>query len=140
MLPILHLNGYKIANPTVLARIGREELEQLLRGYGYHPHFVEGDDPEKMHPLMAATLDKVVAEIKKIQHDARGKGHRERPHWPMIVFTTPRAGPGPKSSMVCRSRGRIARTRCRYPNRDASRALKALGKLDAQLSARRAFR
>ena len=96
VLPILHLNGYKIANPTVLARIGREELEQLLRGYGYHPHFVEGDDPEKMHPLMAATLDKVVAEIKKIQHDARGKGIARRPHWPMIVFTTPKGWTGPK--------------------------------------------
>ena len=96
VLPILHLNGYKIANPTVLARIGREELEQLLRGYGYHPHFVEGDDPEKMHPLMAATLDKVIAEIKKIQHDARGKGIARRPHWPMIVFTTPKGWTGPK--------------------------------------------
>jgi xylulose-5-phosphate/fructose-6-phosphate phosphoketolase len=96
VLPILHLNGYKIANPTVLARIGREELEQLLRGYGYHPHFVEGDDPEKMHPLMAATLDKVVAEIKKIQHDARGKGIARRPQWPMIVFTTPKGWTGPK--------------------------------------------
>ena len=97
VLPILHLNGYKIANPTVLARIGREELEQLLRGYGYHPHFVEGDDPEKMHALMAATLDKVVAEIKKIQHDARGKGIARRPHWPMIVFNTPKGWTGPKT-------------------------------------------
>ena len=96
VLPILHLNGYKIANPTVLARIGREELEQLLRGYGYHPHFVEGDDPDKMHALMAATLDKVVAEIKKIQHDARGKGIARRPHWPMIVFNTPKGWTGPK--------------------------------------------
>jgi xylulose-5-phosphate/fructose-6-phosphate phosphoketolase len=96
VLPILHLNGYKIANPTVLARIAREELEQLLRGYGYHPHFVEGDDPEKMHPLMAATLDKVVAEIKKIQNDARGKGIARRPQWPMIVFTTPKGWTGPK--------------------------------------------
>jgi xylulose-5-phosphate/fructose-6-phosphate phosphoketolase len=96
VLPILHLNGYKIANPTVLARIGREELEHLMRGYGYHPHFVEGDDPEKMHALMAATLDKVVAEIKKIQHDARGKGVARRPHWPMIVFSTPKGWTGPK--------------------------------------------
>ena len=67
MLPILHLNGYKIANPTVLARIGREELEQLLRGYGYDPYFVEGHEPEAMHRLMAATLDTVMAEIRRIQ-------------------------------------------------------------------------
>src|SRR5271168_3357614 len=74
VLPILHLNGYKIANPTVLARIGREELEQLMRGYGYHPYFVEGDDPVTMHSLMASTLDKVVADIRRIQSDARTKG------------------------------------------------------------------
>ena len=67
VLPILHLNGYKIANPAVLARIGREELEQLIRGYGYVPHFVEGHEPEEMHRLMAETLDKVVAEIRQIQ-------------------------------------------------------------------------
>ena len=77
MLPILHLNGYKIANPTVLARIGREELEQLMRGYGYQPLLCRGDDPETMHPLMAATLDKVVADIRRIQNDARTK--RSRP-------------------------------------------------------------
>src|SRR5207253_4522342 len=71
VLPILHLNGYKIANPTVLARISHEELEQLLRGYGYTPHFVEGDEPAKMHQLMAATLDQVITEIKRIQAGAR---------------------------------------------------------------------
>src|SRR5256712_3476421 len=71
VLPILHLNGYKIANPTVLARISHEELEQLLRGYGYTPYFVEGHEPEKMHELMAATLDRVIDEIKRIQNDAR---------------------------------------------------------------------
>ena len=71
VLPILHLNGYKIANPTVLARIEPSELDQLLRGYGYNPYVVEGDDPAKMHPLMAETLDKVIAEIKTIQADAR---------------------------------------------------------------------
>ena len=70
VLPILHLNGYKIANPTVLARISHEELEQLLRGYGYTPHFVEGDEPAKMHQLMATTLDQVIAEIKQVQTDA----------------------------------------------------------------------
>jgi xylulose-5-phosphate/fructose-6-phosphate phosphoketolase len=96
VLPILHLNGYKIANPTVLARIGREELEQLMRGYGYHPYFVEGDDPETMHSLMASTLDKVVADIRRIQSDARTKGITARPHWPMIVFKSPKGWTGPK--------------------------------------------
>ncbi len=78
VLPILHLNGYKIANPTVLARIGREELEHLLRGYGYTPHFVEGDQPEAMHQLMAATLDRAIADIRRIQSDAREGGVTER--------------------------------------------------------------
>jgi xylulose-5-phosphate/fructose-6-phosphate phosphoketolase len=96
VLPILHLNGYKIANPTVLARIGREELEQLMRGYGYVPYFVEGHEPETMHRLMASTLDTVVAEIRRIQSDARTKGVTDRPRWPMIVLTTPKGWTGPK--------------------------------------------
>jgi xylulose-5-phosphate/fructose-6-phosphate phosphoketolase len=96
VLPILHLNGYKIANPTVLARIGRDELESLLRGYGYVPHFVEGHEPDKMHALMASTLDKVVAEIQRIQSDARTKGVTDRPRWPMIVLNTPKGWTGPK--------------------------------------------
>ena len=96
VLPILHLNGYKIANPTVLARIGREELEQLLRGYGYTPYFVEGHEPEAMHRLMAATLDQVIAEIRRIQSDARERGVTERPRWPMIVLKTPKGWTGPK--------------------------------------------
>jgi xylulose-5-phosphate/fructose-6-phosphate phosphoketolase len=96
VLPILHLNGYKIANPTILARISREELEQLLRGYGYVPYFVEGDDPARLHPLMAETLDKVVAEIKRIQSDARQGRAGERPRWPMIVLNTPKGWTGPK--------------------------------------------
>src|SRR5262249_52148024 len=78
VLPILHLNGYKIANPTVLARIPHEELDQLLRGYGYEPHYVEGRDPDLMHQQMAGTLDAVVREIKDIQHQARQKGFKER--------------------------------------------------------------
>src|SRR5450755_2884167 len=81
VLPILHLNGYKISNPTLLARISREELEQLLRGYGWTPHFVEGYEPEPMHQTMAAALDMAVAEICAIQHEARDKGARERPRW-----------------------------------------------------------
>jgi xylulose-5-phosphate/fructose-6-phosphate phosphoketolase len=90
VLPILHLNGYKIANPTVLARIGREELEQLMRGYGYTPYFVEGDDPSAMHRLMADTLDRVVDEIRSIRADARANGFSGRPRWPMIVLRSPK--------------------------------------------------
>ena len=86
MLPILHLNGYKIANPTILARITREELEQLFRGYGWTPIFVEGHEPALMHEAMAAALDAAVAEIKRIQRDARAGGKAERPRWPMIVL------------------------------------------------------
>ncbi len=96
VLPILHLNGYKIAGPTVLARISHEELEQLFRGYGYTPYFVEGDDPETTHQLMAETLDKVFAEIRQIQQDARTNGFTQRPRWPMIVLRTPKGWTGPK--------------------------------------------
>ncbi|THJ24353.1 MAG: phosphoketolase family protein [Nitrospira sp. CG24D] len=97
VLPILHLNGYKIASPTVLARISHEELDQLFRGYGYKPYFVEGRDPRTMHQLMAATLDAVVAEIKKIQRAARTKGFTGRPRWPMIVLRSPKGWTCPKS-------------------------------------------
>jgi len=96
VLPILHLNGYKIANPTVLARISHEELDALMRGYGYTPHFVEGDDPAKMHQLLAHTLDLVIGEIKAIQADARKNGFTRRPLWPMIVFRSPKGWTGPK--------------------------------------------
>ena len=141
VLPILHLNGYKIANPTVLARIGREELEHLMRGYGYEPHFVEGDDPEKMHPLMAATLDKVVAEIKKIQQRCPRQRCRaaaamadDRLQYPEGLDRAQSrrrsAGGGDVSSAPGAALGTT----------DASRAPEALGKLDAKLSARGAFR
>jgi xylulose-5-phosphate/fructose-6-phosphate phosphoketolase len=96
VLPILHLNGYKIANPAVLARIPHEELEQLMRGYGWTPYFVEGDDPARMHPLMAATLDRAIADIRRIQHAARHEGNTDRPLWPMIVLRTPKGWTGPK--------------------------------------------
>ncbi len=96
VLPILHLNGYKIANPTVLARIEHDELEQLLRGYGWTPHFVEGHEPAKMHRAMAATLEKGVAEIRHIQRYARSKGDATRPRWPMIVLNSPKGWTGPK--------------------------------------------
>jgi len=98
VLPILHLNGYKIAGPTVLARIGHDELSDLMKGYGYTPHFVEGDDPEAMHQLMASTMDRVFAEIRKIQADARSGGFTpaDRPRWPMIVLRSPKGWTGPK--------------------------------------------
>ncbi|UGS35115.1 phosphoketolase family protein [Capillimicrobium parvum] len=96
VLPILHLNGYKIANPTVLARIPRDELRMLLEGYGHAPRFVEGDDPLEMHQQMAAVLDEVVAEIAELQHEARSGGSAARPRWPMIVLRTPKGWTGPK--------------------------------------------
>jgi len=96
VLPILHLNGYKIANPCLLARIPRRELEQLMRGYGYAPHFVEGEDPSEMHQVMAATLDAVVEEIRGIQAAASGVPAPERPQWPMIVLRTPKGWTCPK--------------------------------------------
>ena len=97
VLPILHLNGYKIANPTILARIPHAELVALLEGYGYAPHFVEGDDPQAMHRRMAATLDRVVAEIREIQSLARTEDFSGRPRWPMIVLRTPKGWTGPES-------------------------------------------
>jgi xylulose-5-phosphate/fructose-6-phosphate phosphoketolase len=96
VLPILHLNGYKIANPTVLARISQEELESLFRGYGYTPHYLEGDDPVSMHERMAATLEVMLAEIRAIQKRAREEGYTERPRWPMLILRTPKGWTGPK--------------------------------------------
>jgi xylulose-5-phosphate/fructose-6-phosphate phosphoketolase len=97
VLPVLHLNGYKIANPTILARIPREELVQLMHGYGWNPHFVEGHEPMAMHEAMAATLDTVVEEIRKIQEAARKSTQpMERPTWPMIVLISPKGRTGPK--------------------------------------------
>ncbi|HME81413.1 MAG TPA: phosphoketolase family protein [Candidatus Eremiobacteraceae bacterium] len=96
VLPILHLNGYKIAGPTVLARIPRQELIELLQGYGYAPYVVEGHDPEPTHQLLAATLEKVLAEIRAIQKTARTGGFKDRPRWPMIVLVTPKGWTGPK--------------------------------------------
>ena len=99
VLPILHLNGFKIANPTVLARITSEELTELLRGYGYEPHFVEGDDPARVHQALAGTLDTILAQIRRIQGQARAADRRggvQRPRWPMIVFRTPKGWTGPK--------------------------------------------
>ena len=97
VLPVLHLNGYKIANPTVLARISHEELDQLLRGYGWTPHFIEGHEPALMHEAMAATMDRAIEQIKAIQHEARVGGNATRPRWPMIVLASPKGWTGPKT-------------------------------------------
>ncbi|MFA6051457.1 MAG: phosphoketolase family protein [Methylobacter sp.] len=96
VLPILHLNGYKINNPTILSRISHEELERLFQGYGYTPHFVEGSDPETMHQLMASTLEACVLDIRRIQEQARSTGLSTRPRWPMIVLRSPKGWTGPK--------------------------------------------
>ncbi len=96
VLPILHLNGYKIAGPTVLARLSNEELDHLFTGYGHQPLFVEGEDPGAMHQLMAAALDKALAEIQTMQSAARKQASAERPRWPMIILRTPKGWTGPK--------------------------------------------
>jgi len=96
VLPVLHLNGYKIANPTLLARISHEELENLFIGYGYRPYIVEGSEPEQMHQTMAATLDAIVQDIRNIQHEARVNGHGQRPRWPMLILRSPKGWTGPK--------------------------------------------
>lgn len=96
VLPILHLNGYKISNPTIFARISHDEVEAFFKGCGWEPFFVEGDEPEKMHKLMAEAVDKCIEKIQKIQKDARENGVTERPVWPMIVLRTPKGWTGPK--------------------------------------------
>src|SRR4029453_492329 len=96
VLPILNLNGYKIANPTILARISHEELAALFIGYGYTPYFVEGSDPALMHQAMASTLDRVMSDIRAIQKDARDTNNPFRPSWPMIVLRSPKGWTGPK--------------------------------------------
>jgi xylulose-5-phosphate/fructose-6-phosphate phosphoketolase len=96
VLPILHLNGFKISNPTILARIEPDELEQFFRGCGWTPYFVEGDDPETMHELMAATMEKAIEDIRRIQTNARNKSDTTRPRWPMIVLKSPKGWTGPK--------------------------------------------
>jgi xylulose-5-phosphate/fructose-6-phosphate phosphoketolase len=128
VLPILHLNGYKIANPTVLARIPREELTALLVGYGWKPHFVEGSDPAHMHQLMASTLDTVLSEIAEIQRSAREEGKTGRPQWPMIVLRSPKGWTGPQmvDGTLRRQRVPTARSARHGPERrqtDVSAAL-----------------
>jgi xylulose-5-phosphate/fructose-6-phosphate phosphoketolase len=97
VLPILHLNGYKIANPTLMARIPAQDLDQLLRGYGYEPFTVEGHEPLPMHRLMCDTLDRVLQRIQEIQQRARSRGDVTLPRWPMIVLRTPKGWTGPKT-------------------------------------------
>jgi xylulose-5-phosphate/fructose-6-phosphate phosphoketolase len=96
VLPILHLNGYKINNPTLLARISHEELENLIKGYGWTPHFVEGSDPESMHQAMAATIEHCIQEIRKQQEECRTTGVPVRPRWPMIVLRSPKGWGAPE--------------------------------------------
>lgn len=96
VLPVLHLNGYKINNPTLLSRISHEELENLFKGYGWTPHFVEGSDPMDMHAKMAETMEQCVLEIRRLQQEARSSGKPTRPHWPMIILRSPKGWTGPK--------------------------------------------
>jgi xylulose-5-phosphate/fructose-6-phosphate phosphoketolase len=113
VLPILHLNGFKIANPTVLARISHEELEDFFRGCGWTPYFVEGSDPMEMHRKMADTLDICIASILEAQRRAREDGIHERPRWPMIVLRTPKGWTAPRWWTAARSRAPSGRTRYR---------------------------
>ena len=109
VLPILHLNGYKISNPTVLARIEHEELDQFFRGCGWTPLFVEGDDPEEMHQLMAATLERAIQDIREIQENARRSNDTTRQRWPMIVLRSPKGWTGPKVVERPANRGHLPR-------------------------------
>jgi len=128
VLPILHLNGYKIANPTVLARISRSELESLFVGYGYGPYFVEGSDPQTMHQLMAETMDSVIQEIKAIQREARGNQFSHRPNWPMIVLRTPKGWTGPRKSMVKKPKVSGARIRSPLPTWQRKKGISSCSK------------
>ena len=141
VLPILHLNGYKIANPTVLARISHEELDHLFRGYGYTPYFVEGHEPAEMHELMAATLDTVIGEIQRIKADARENGFTERPRWPMIVLAHAQGLDLPEGDRRQAHRGLLALA----PGADGRDAREPRPcahprRVDEELSARRALR
>jgi xylulose-5-phosphate/fructose-6-phosphate phosphoketolase len=140
VLPILHLNGYKIAGPTVLARIEPEELDQLLKGYGWTPHYVEGDDPAKMHRLMADTMDTVIAEIKAIQADARANGFKVRPRWPMIVLKSPKGWTGPDKVDGKQILGTFRPPGAAGRGEDQPQAHQDPGGLAPELQARRAVR
>ena len=136
VLPILHLNGYKIANPTILARIPREQLESLLRGYGYQPHFVEGDDPAAMHQLMAATLDMVFDEIAAIQQAAREPARTSSARrWPMIVLRSPKGWTGPKIVDGLKIEGTWRAHQVPFGEMEKPEHVKLLEELDAELPA-----
>ena len=122
VLPILHLNGYKIANPTVLGRLSDNELIQLFSGYGYKPHFVEGHDPETMHQVMAGTLDTVIEEIHTIQRTAQRSKSFTLPVWPMIILRTPKGWKVRKMWTASQLRGRGAPIRCQSPTLRPSRS------------------
>ncbi len=126
VLPILHLNGYKIANPTILARIPPEELDMLFKGLGWTPYVVEGDDPEGMHQKMAEVMEGCVLEIRAIQEKARNApaGQTvERPKWPMIILRTPKGWTCPKEWMGTRWKGSGGRTRFRFSIRRPIRSI-----------------
>ena len=118
VLPILHLNGYKINNPTLLARISHEEVESLFRGYGWTPYFVEGSDPESMHQAMAATVEQCVSDIRKSQQEARTSGICRRPRWPMIVLRTPKGWTAPEKVGWPPAGGLLARASGSYGGRE----------------------
>ena len=122
VLPILHLNGWKIANPAVLARIPDDELDALLRGYGYEPRYVTGHDASVLHQDMAAVLDESIDQIRAIHDLARADASQPRPRWPMIVLRTPKGWTGPPWSTACRSRAPGGRTRCRWPRSGPTRS------------------
>ncbi len=141
VLPILHLNGYKIANPTILARIATEELNSLFVGYGYKPYLVEGDDPATMHQLMAATLDKVFDEIREIQKQARAGKAKGRPAWPMIILKTPKGWTGPKEVDGKKTEGYWRSHQVPFAEHgDQARACEAARRLDEELPPGRAVR
>ncbi len=112
VLPILHLNGFKIANPTIFSRMSHGEVESFFRGCGWEPRFVEGDEPMAMHQQMAAALDWAIREIRRIQRTARKSGEAKRPRWPMLVLRTPKGWTGPRRSTACPSRAAGAPIRC----------------------------
>ena len=121
VLPILHLNGFKIANPTIFSRMSHEEVECFFRGCGWEPYFVEGDDPMVMHQQMAAALDRAIREIKRIQREARKTGEAKRPRWPMIVLRTPKGWTGPKGGGRAAGGGLLASPSGAYLHGDRHR-------------------
>ena len=138
VLPILHLNGYKINNPTLLSRISHQELEDLLKGYGWSPHFVEGDDPKVMHQLMAAAMEEYILEIREIQREARRTGKFERPRWPMIVLQNAEGLDRSKGGGWSQGRRLLAGPPgAAGRNARKPRAPQAIGEMAAQLQSRR---